>query len=127
MKEFTFDTEIFSDLYKDVTGVRPRGHEFFTASDERKQEIWDFMLRQLEEEIAHQDMMDKKHEEEFDARVKSTIECGARDEDTAIRWLLEADDRVNAEYDDGSYVAYLYDLSYQSKWVSVFDKVLKGM
>ena len=41
---YTYSDELFSDLYKDVYGFRPRGHEFFTACPERKQEIWDQIL-----------------------------------------------------------------------------------
>jgi len=35
--KYTFDENIFSDLYKDAYGVRPRGHAFYTASNEEKQ------------------------------------------------------------------------------------------
>lgn len=126
MSKYTFDADIFSDLYKDVHGIRPRGHEFYTASDERKQEIWDFTLKCLEQEIKEMDARKERAEEAFAALVVSTMKQGAADEDTAVRWLLEGEG-VEPAYTEGDYVAYCFDLPYSSKWVHVFNRVLRGM
>lgn len=67
MTEFTYDPYLFSDFYKEVYGVRPRGHEFYTASEERAQEIWDQLM------VAHKAEMERYYAEvqnlepEFDA------------------------------------------------------------
>lgn len=126
MSKFTFDEELFSDLYKDVNGFRPRTHEFWTASDERKQEIWEQTVRDLERSIEEDDIRKAQAEEAFEALVKSTVIQGAVDEDTAVRWLLEGEG-VEPEYTEGDYVAYCFDLNYNSKWVAVFNRVLRGM
>lgn len=73
MTEFTYDPYLFSDFYKEVYGVRPRGHEFYTASEERAQEIWDQLM------VAHNAEMERYYAEvqnqepEFDAWA---IMCG---------------------------------------------------
>ena len=126
MSEYTFDVDTFSDLYKDANGFRPRGHEFYTASDKRKQEIWDFTLECLEREIEETESREARNEVAFDMLVKSTMKQGAVDEDTAVRWLIEGEG-IEAQYSDGDYVAYCFDLSFRSKWVAVFDRVLRTM
>ena len=53
MSKFTFDTNLFSDLHKDVYGFRPRGHWFYDASttDEQRQEEWDYLCKRLDEQL----------------------------------------------------------------------------
>jgi hypothetical protein len=34
MTQFTYDENLFSDLYKEVYGIRPRGGEWMTATPE---------------------------------------------------------------------------------------------
>lgn len=34
---YTYSEELFSDFHKDAYGFRPRGHEFYSATPERKQ------------------------------------------------------------------------------------------
>ena len=46
--EYTFCEEIFSDFFKEVYGARPRHHEFYTASDDEKQRIWNELEAQQE-------------------------------------------------------------------------------
>ena len=35
----TIDDGRFSDMYKEINGFRPRNHEYFTATQERRREI----------------------------------------------------------------------------------------
>jgi hypothetical protein len=48
-KTYTFDPDIFSDLYKDVRGSRPRNYIFYTYIHmnqlENAQRIWDTLLK----------------------------------------------------------------------------------
>ena len=87
--DYTFDENIFSDLYKDAYGFRPRGHEFYDAgtSDDRKQEIWDFVCEAQQASIEE----DRRHEEiaieKFKTRISEVIALGASDRATALRWM----------------------------------------
>ncbi len=91
MTAYTYDETIFSDFHKDAYGFRPRGHEFYTATPARKQEIWDnvqqaFLQRQVEE--AEEEARALR---EFEAEIASIIEAGAGDRTTALRWMTEED------------------------------------
>lgn len=86
---YTYSEELFSDFHKDAYGFRPRGHEFYSATPERKQEIWDatagaFTRAQAEEaELEAQSLID------FEKEVQSCIELGAGDRQTALRWMTQ--------------------------------------
>ena len=63
-KQYTFDENILSDLYKDTFGTRPG--EFFwsewdAADNDRKQAMWDAMVDELGREI------DRERQEQFAA------------------------------------------------------------
>ena len=110
---YTYDEEIFSDLYKDAHGFRPRGHKFYaddTTADE-KQAIWNGLLEDL-------DVESKRYEErrleaivDFENLIKKTIALGAADRTVAIEWLRNADDDMWMKNDD-EYFEYSHDLPY---------------
>lgn len=89
MSRFTFDADIFSDLYKDAYGHRPHYHRFYDESttDEERQEFWDQTLVALDEAIAAEEEHKARCLRDFQNLVQQTIELGARDEATALRWL----------------------------------------
>ena len=111
--EFTYDENIYSDLHKDAYGFRPRGDEFYHAdtTPERKQEIWDRTLRDLEQTIEWEKQAEAEAIVAFEALVETTIAAGAGDRETAIRWIVEAEEDEYLEYDN-SYFNYLYGLPY---------------
>jgi len=105
---FTYDDNIFSDLYKDAHGFRPSNHEFYTASPAVKQAIWDNLLMDLEVEVAREKRMQSEAVEEYKRLVKKTIAMGAGNIETAVQWLMQSDD-VQGDQD---YFKYLHNLPY---------------
>lgn len=91
MSNFTFDADIFSDLYKDAHGFRPRYHRFYdeNTTDEERQIIWDSTLVALDEAIELEEAAKAQALENFKSLVQKTIELGASDEETALRWLVQ--------------------------------------
>ncbi|MGW8177980.1 MAG: hypothetical protein ACWGQW_04200 [bacterium] len=85
MTEYTYDAYLFSDFYKEVYGVRPRGHEFYTASEERAQEIWDQLMK------AHKAEMERYYAEQS----REMYEIGAQEERDYDAWA-----RMCGEYDE---------------------------
>lgn len=77
---------IYSDLHKDVYGFRPRGVEL----DDRELESEIFYLS---EETGRLIEEDKKREaravEDFKEWIRVTVEAGAGDEETALRWIVK--------------------------------------
>jgi predicted Fe-S protein YdhL (DUF1289 family) len=109
---YTFDENIVSDLFKDTYGFRPREafwSEWNAASDDRKQAIWDNLLVNLEAEMQAEKAREERAIVRFEARVAETIELGAQDRATALRWIMEAD-KADGDFE---YLAYLNGLSYR--------------
>lgn len=111
--KFTYCEDTFSDLYKDANGFRPRSHEFYAddTTPERKQEIWDATLEDLDEENKRHEEMRNEAVVAFEAIIATSIEAGAGDRETALRWLREVEDDDYMKFDDG-YFEYSYGLPY---------------
>lgn len=106
---YTYDEEIFSDLFKDAYGFRPRGHEFYTATPEEKQKIWDNLLVTLKEEVEREKQEQALAVESYKKLIKETIAMGATNVEQAIDWLMQSE---GAEKDE-SYFKYLMNLPYE--------------
>jgi hypothetical protein len=110
---YTFDDCIFSDLYKEVHGVRPRHHEYNDAADARKQEIWEDLIVQHEAEIIESAKQELDAQRQFELRVTQVQQMGAEDRDTAIRWILDAEgiEAYDAAY-GGTSLCYYFGMNY---------------
>lgn len=91
--EYTFDDDLVSDFHKDAYGFRP-SESFWswwsTATPEEKQKEWESLGRAMQSREAEQQAADAYHIERFENRLKTLLECGARNEAMALRWLDEA-------------------------------------
>ena len=92
---YTFCEDIFSDLHKDAYGFRPRGHEFYDATPERKQEIWDYFCQIVEDNIAAEREHEARALRDFEQEVQNMIELGAGDRATALRWMTQNEEFYN--------------------------------
>ena len=86
---YDFDDSIFSDLHKDAYGFRPRGHEYFEAAPERKQEIWVQTIEALEASQEEESRREQEAVAEFEAQIMRVIKAGAGDRITALRWMIQ--------------------------------------
>ena len=86
---YDFDDSIFSDLHKDAYGFRPRGHEYFEAAPERKQEIWVQTIEALEASQEEESRREQEAVAEFEAQITRVIKAGAGDRITALRWMIQ--------------------------------------
>lgn len=118
MKTYTFDERVYSDLYKDVHGFRPRSDGFFNSSDDEKQAIWDYLLEELDRVCEMEQKREQDAIVEFETLVQETIELGAGDRKTAIRWLA---DSFNT-YDTFGYMCFDYGIPYS--YEKEFEKAL---
>jgi len=90
MEKYTYDSELFSDLFKDVNGFRPRDHEFYSTNDpDVKQEIWDSYIASIEEENLRIELSRTESIKKFNGLIKKTINLGAGNFKTAVRWILD--------------------------------------
>lgn len=97
---------IYSDLHKDVYGVKARWYRAESVEQARKdlerlqaagEEVW-------AQERACQDLASQR----FEQRVLDTIQSGAKDRETALRWIHQAE---NTDGDE-EYLCYQVGLPY---------------
>ena len=88
-----------SDLYKDVYGCRPRGYSFNDWSDAELEAFTDQLLAQLKENEEQERLQEIADIKSFEIQVQNTIDLGAGNRKTALRWLFSSE-----EYDKGEYV-----------------------
>tara|TARA_Y100000310_G_scaffold332047_1_gene406836 strand:- start:9492 stop:9950 length:459 start_codon:yes stop_codon:yes gene_type:complete len=120
---YIYDEALFSDLYKDVNGFRPRNHEFYSATPERKEEIWLSLVNEAADALTESEAMDRRNVEKFDNDIKKLIETGAKDRDEAIRWYV---DSLDLSDDDlmygGEYICHVAGLPYSM--TAIFNEAL---
>ena len=77
------------EVYKDAYGCRPRHMDFKSMTlDELKAEA-DFLCEQANLQYEAEKAQEAADVEEFKAVVQKTIELGAGDEETALRWMTQ--------------------------------------
>lgn len=112
MTEYTYDENTVSDLHKDAYGMRPsQGWWFiwngFTA--EEKQAEWERLIDIME----YVSKLEKERQQEsvvkFEVLVAKTVDSGAKDRVTALRWIMEASD-CNGDWE---YLCWTHGLPYQ--------------
>jgi hypothetical protein len=84
---FTFDENIHSDLYKEVHGSRPGAFarvQWRAMSDTEKQSEWDSLIKA-------NDAQNLEYNSIQILAMNSAMAAGAPDEETAARWLAEAE------------------------------------
>ena len=112
-KTYTFDEDIVSDLHKDAFGFRP-GERFWNAwncmCDDEKQAEWDYLIESCHRAILAEQEQEKLAIERFEATVTRTIESGAGNRETAIRWIMDASSA--ARTNDWDFLCWEHGLPY---------------
>lgn len=120
MTKYTFSIELFSDLHKDVYGFRPRGHWFYdaTTTDEERQAEWDYLCKRLGEQIEEENAQKAKALEDLQARVRELVASGAKDEQQALKWIVQS---LNPSEQDlwygGEWVCYELGLAFENAYI----------
>ncbi len=119
---FTFDVDLFSDLYKDCFGFRPRNHSFYKYVETDPviaQELWDNLLRELDREQKRAEEMKEIHSLRFENHIQEVINLGAGDRKTALKWIIES-----YENEDASYICW--DMALPYEYEKEIESILKG-
>ena len=99
----------FSDLHKDVHGIRPRWQtEAQWNSVSWLQERIAFLSEELVEVQVRESAMEQVAIAQFELLVAATIAVGGENRETSIRWLMDAED-VDGDTD---YFCYRHGLPY---------------
>ena len=108
---YTFNVDVVSDLHKDVYGFRPSQSfwaEWTHSTDAEKQRIWDDLLISLNAEIERERKAEQRAIAQFELLVAKTIEAGAANRETALRWIMESSD-CNGDWE---FFCFHYGLPY---------------
>ena len=117
MTTYTYSDELFSDLHKDTHGFRPRDHEFYHVAPARKQEIWDSLIESFEDEVECERQAQIEAQRKLETLISQTMELGAEDRETALRWILDAEvDDFDVWY-GSSYICHSFGLAYCMQWM----------
>ena len=99
----TIDPQIFSDLYKSAYGFRPRGHEFDTASEARRQEIMAETQKAADEAFEAEQAEAEQAQVLFLQQVEKLMGDHDITREDAVRWLFQAEGSEDPE-------SFAYDL-----------------
>jgi hypothetical protein len=100
---------IYWDMYKDAHGVRPRGIDTSTWTMQDFQLEFASLEAVIVREEANRQVAEKEAVAKFEQHVTNTICMGARDRETALRWIMDASN-ANGDWE---YLCYDLGLPYQ--------------
>jgi len=100
---------IFWDMYKDAHGIRPRGIDTSTWTLEQFQQEFEYLGRIIADNENQRKVFEAEAIEKFEKHVTDTICMGARDRETALRWIMDASN-ANGDWE---YLCYDLGLPYQ--------------
>lgn len=106
-----------SDFSKDAYGFRCRSYKEWWTKDELEAE-YERLSAISDENHAIEVEREKEALRAFEALIQDTISNGAADRETAIRWLMDAEDCDPDCEQDVQYFLWGYGLSYeiQNDW-----------
>lgn len=115
---YTFDDNLFSDLYKEVYNHRPsdaKSEEWNSMSDDEKQEEWNLLCEFHANEIEREKEEKNYAVTNFNSQIDELISMGAKDRKTAIRWLVDSMDldKKDIEFYGAEIICYQMGIPYE--------------
>ena len=105
--------DCYYDYYKSVHGIKPRWMSFDGMTREEIQA--EFKALDAEAEISAREEKIREQEaiERFEKHVTNTICMGARDRETALRWIMDSSEAsADGRQGDWEYFCFLNGLPY---------------
>jgi hypothetical protein len=109
MSELEQAQSIYWDMYKDAHGIRPRHVDTSGWTLEVFQEEFADLGRIIADNENQRKVFEADAIEKFEKHVTDTICMGARDRETALRWIMDASN-ANGDWE---YLCYDLGLPYQ--------------
>ena len=81
----------YSDFHKDAYGFRPR-YDYYSYTLEQLVADYERFGKVCDENKREEELCQKRNLEAFEGRIASTIQLGAGDRQTALKWIAEADE-----------------------------------
>jgi hypothetical protein len=99
----------FWDMYKDAYNVRPRGIDTSSWTEADFEAEFVRLAKTIEENYTEQLAREEVAKHDFEMRMLSLLQTGAKDREMAMRWIHEAE---GSDGDD-EYLCYLLGLPYR--------------
>ena len=99
---------IFWDAYKDAHGFRPRHIDVSAMTEQELEAELEYLGKVIDEQETQRRADEAVASEKFEQHVINTICMGARDRETALRWIMDA----SSADGDWEYFCYLNGLPY---------------
>ena len=96
------------DMYKDAYGVRPRGTDTSSWTEADFEREFVQLSKTIDENYREQLVQEERAKHDFEMRVLSLLQTGAKDREMALRWIHEAE----GSNGDEDYLCYLIGLPY---------------
>ena len=97
------------DMYKDAYGVRPRGIDTSSWTEDQFEAEFVSLAKTIDENYKEQLAREEVAKHDFEMRMLSLLQTGATDREMAMRWVHEAE----GSNGDDEYLCYLLGLPYR--------------
>ena len=99
----------FWDMHKDAYGFRPRGIDTSSWTEEQFEAEFVSLSETIDANYKQQLAQEAVAQHDFEMRVLSLLQTGAKDREMALRWIHEAEETNG----DDSYLAWTLGLPYR--------------
>jgi hypothetical protein len=97
------------DMYKDAYGVRPRGIDTSTWTEAEFEAEFVQLAKTIDANYKEQLAQEEVAQHDFEMRMLSLLQTGAKDREMALRWIHEAE----GSNGDDEYLCFLLGLPYR--------------
>ena len=97
------------DMYKDAYGVRPRGIDTSSWTETEFEAEFVQLAKTIDANYKEQLAQEEVAQHDFEMRVLSLLQTGAKDREMALRWIHEAE----GSNGDDEYLCFLLGLPYR--------------
>lgn len=113
---YTYDDNLFSDLYKEVHGFRPSSDlraEWNDRTPRQKQELWNALCDEHEEVIKREKAEKARAALALTERLEMMYQLGAKTEVQALKWIMTAEEFSDIDLRYGAdYFCFHFGLDY---------------
>ena len=99
----------YSDMHKDAYGFRPRGIDTSSWTEEQFEAEFVSLSETIDANYKQQLAQEAVAQHDFEMRVLSLLQTGAKDREMALRWIHEAE----GSNGDDEYLCFLLGLPYR--------------
>jgi hypothetical protein len=97
------------DMYKDAYGVRPRGIDTSSWTEAAFAKEFEFLANTIQRNEEQRAEAEANAAHDFEMRMLSLLQMGAKDREMALRWVHEAEGSDG----DNEYLCFLLGLPYR--------------